>query len=53
MLHGLEDGVDGCFCLGAGKTGALDYALDEILLDQCEVAFLCRVVGINRMPGLM
>jgi hypothetical protein len=53
LLHGLEDGVDGGFSLGAGKAGALNNALDEILLDQCEVAFLCRVVRSIACFGLM
>jgi len=47
MLHSLEDGVDGCFCLGAGEAGALDYALDEILLDQLRSPSCA--VGSSRM----
>jgi hypothetical protein len=33
-LHGLKDGVDGGFGLGAGEAGTFHYSLDEILLDQ-------------------
>jgi hypothetical protein len=50
VLHGFKDGVDRGFSLGAGKTGTLDYALDEILLDQWEVAFLSRVLGLMPSP---
>ncbi len=34
VLHRLEDGIHGRLCFGPWKTGALDYALDEILLNQ-------------------
>jgi hypothetical protein len=34
LLHGLEDGVDGCFGLGAYEPGPFDNALDEILFNQ-------------------
>ena len=34
-LHGFKDAVHGRFGLGAGEAGALDYSLDEVLLDQC------------------
>ncbi len=40
-LHGFKDGVHGGLGLGAGETGALDYSLDEILLDQCERSPSC------------
>ena len=53
VLHGFEDGVNGGLGLGAGKAGAFDYSLDEILLDQWEVAFLCRVLGSIAIVGLM
>jgi hypothetical protein len=39
LFHGLEDGINGSFCLDAGKPGAFNNSLDEILLDQW-VAFL-------------
>ena len=38
-LHGAEDGVDRGFGLGAGQAGALDDALDEVLLDQAGTPF--------------
>ena len=34
FFHGLEDGIDGGFRLDAGKPGAFDNSLDEVLLDQ-------------------
>jgi hypothetical protein len=34
LFHGLEDGIDGCFSLGADEPGPVDDALDEILFDQ-------------------
>jgi hypothetical protein len=33
FFHGFKDGVDGGFGFGAGKSGTLYYALDEVLLD--------------------
>jgi hypothetical protein len=39
LFHGLEDGIDSGFRLDAWKSGALNYSLDEVLLDQW-VAFL-------------
>jgi hypothetical protein len=34
FFHGLEDGIDSSFRLDAGKPGAFDNSLDEVLLDQ-------------------
>jgi hypothetical protein len=47
LFHGLEDGVYGCFCLGADKPGAFYDALDEILFDQLGTfpAFLGSVLS--------
>jgi hypothetical protein len=39
LFHGLEDGIDSGFRLDAWKSGAFNYSLDEVLLDQW-VAFL-------------
>jgi hypothetical protein len=44
LLHGLEDGIDGGFSLGADESGALDDALDEILFDQVRTSFARSVV---------
>ncbi len=33
LLHGFKDGVNGGLGFGAGKSGALHYTLDEVLLD--------------------
>jgi hypothetical protein len=40
LLHGVEDGVDGGFRLGANETGAFYDSLDKILLDQGEASRL-------------
>lgn len=35
LLHAFEDGIDGCFRLGAWESGAFDNALYQVLLDHC------------------
>jgi hypothetical protein len=53
VFHGFEDGIDGCFGLGAGETGALDYSLDEILLDQWGRLPVPCPWGSNASAGLL
>src|ERR1700722_16968973 len=33
LLHGFEDGVHGCFGLGANQSGTFYYSLNQILFD--------------------
>ena len=44
LLHGLEDGIDGRFGLGAYESGPFNDTLDEILFDQ-RGTFRCKVLG--------
>jgi hypothetical protein len=41
-FHGLEDYVDGSFCLGARETRTLDYPLNQVLLDHGAYLSFCR-----------
>ena len=42
LLHALEDGFDGEFCLGLGDSGAVDDFVDDVELNQ----------GIPRVPRI-
>jgi hypothetical protein len=45
LFHGFEDGIDGCLCLGAYQSCALDDALDKILFDQVRTSWEKRFKG--------
>jgi hypothetical protein len=47
LLHGFEDGVHGCFSLGANQSGTFYYSLNQILFDH----FDASSVRVCNSPG--
>jgi len=50
LLQAFEHGVYGCLSLGARQARALDYVMDDVLLDHCR--YLASAIGIDcTMPN--
>jgi len=57
LLHGVKDSVDSRLCLGLGQAGAIDYPLDDVLLDQ-ESNLSCATItrylyGLRRVDVIL